>query len=1197
MSLEITLTGQLAAEADGNRADATDLPGRQASVVFAYLVAERDRPVPTEELAEAVWGGALPPTWRPALRGVVSKVRGFLDLLGLPAAATLTSAAGCYRLVLPGDTTVDVELAEGQASQARRALAAGRPAEALAAAGRARAIAGRPLLPGHDGAWVQDRRAALHQVLVRSLELLVEAHLAAGQAADAVGPAGDLVALEPFRDSAYRRLLLAHAAAGDRGEALRAYDRYRRVLAEELGVGPSPDLEAAYLELLHAEPADEAPPAPEPPGGLAPGTFVGRGPELRRLHAAWADARRGRRRIVLVAGEAGIGKTRLAAELAGLAEADGGIVLAGRCDQHLGVPHLPLREAVGRHLATYPAERLRTLLGPRAAELVRFWPELAWRLPALSPPSPAGPDPYLLFEALTGLLEAVAVTGPLLLLVDDLHGADEASLLLLRSLARAGRPARLLTVLTYRDDERGPRARLTGALGDLLRAPGAELLTLDGLHAGEVAALAAAATARPPGPGAAALAHVLRERTAGNPFLVGELLRHLVETGALDGGDVTAAAAGPAVDDVPESVRWVVGQRLARLGGPVEHVLGMAAVTGYRADLALLGRVAEVGHDSLLAALDTAVAARLLEERPGGGYAFHHPIVRDLLYRRLPAGERARAHRRVAEALEDLAGDGSLGELADHFALAGAPLAGRAVDYARRAGEEAFAGRRFEEAAHRHRQALAILERAEGAAADPRRRGQLLCGQGDAWAAAGLDDPATDAYLRAAAAAREAGSAELLARAALGLGGATGFWSVELNRAVPTGLLAEALAALGPGDSPARARLLARLAGWRAAGSRLGAEEQDRPPGFAEAVAMARRLGDPRALVAVLADQENAWHGTLRPDGPGAAVAASAELDRLAADLDDEDLAYQASRARAGALLTAGDLDGVERLAEGEARLAETGAPHHRWLALRLRASTAMLRGDFADSERLAGVAFDLGRRHLGAPAILAHGSQLVFLRWLQGRPGEVEALLERLGAEQPWARRVWPGLLPLAWAGQGRDSSARRQLDAAMAGGLGDRPGMAGVVPLVAACAQLGDAGAAGRLAELLAPWAGHHLAAGHTYLGAAEHHLGILAATAGRWEDSLDHFRAALAAHDRLGARPWRALTAQAYAGMLRGRDRPGDRARAADLDATAHAGAASLGMELPGWGRPVLGPRPAGWSRPVPLRQDRPLPGPGR
>src|SRR4029453_18251185 len=160
-----------------------------------------------------------------------------------------------------------------------------------------------------------------------------------------------------------------------------------------------------------------------------------------------------------------------------------------------------------------------------------------------------------------------------------------------------------------------------------VRAPGAELLTLDGLDAGDVASLAAATTARPPGPGAAALAHVLRQRTAGNAFLVGELLRHLVGTGALDGGDVTAVAAGPAVDDVPQSVGWVVGQRLAHLGGPVEHVLGVAAVIGYQADVALLGRVVELGDDSLLSALDTAVAARLLEERPGGPgrHAFHHP--------------------------------------------------------------------------------------------------------------------------------------------------------------------------------------------------------------------------------------------------------------------------------------------------------------------------------------------------------------------------------------------------------------------------------------------------------------------------------------------------------------------------------------------------------------------------------------------
>jgi DNA-binding SARP family transcriptional activator len=666
MTLRITLTGQLAAEADGNKADATDLPGRQASVVFAYLVAERDRPVPTEELAEALWGTALPPTWRPALRGVISKVRDFLDLLGIAGAEALTSSSGCYRLVLPADTSVDVEAAEGAADAAQRALDQGRLGQALAAAERARAVAGRPLLPGLDGAWVEDRRAALHLVHARSLELLVDVHLAAGRPARAVGPAGGLVALEPFRDSAHRRLLRAHTASGDRGEALRSYDRYRRVLAEELGVGPSPELEAAYLELLHAEPAGEAPGGP-PAGwaglpGPAPaaGVFVGRGPELRRLHAAWTDARQGRRRAVLVAGEAGIGKTRLVTELATLAEKDGAVVLAGRCDQHLGVPYLPLREAVGRQLATYPSERLRILLGPRTGELVRFWPELAWRLPALPAQPTAGPeaDPYLLFDALTGLLEAMAVTGPLLLLVDDLHGADAATLRLLRSLVRAWRPARLLTVLTYQDDRRAPGTDLTAALGDLVRAPGSELLALRGLDDDEVAAMAAATVARPLGPGGPALARVLRGRTGGNPFLVAELLRHLVETGALGGDDVAGVAAGPAVADVPESVRWVVGQRMARLGGPVEHLLGVAAVIGQQADVAVLGRVADLGHDNLLSALDTAVAAGLLEVRPGapGRYAFHHPIVRDLLYRELAAGERARIHRKVGEALEELAG-------------------------------------------------------------------------------------------------------------------------------------------------------------------------------------------------------------------------------------------------------------------------------------------------------------------------------------------------------------------------------------------------------------------------------------------------------------------------------------------------------------------------------------------------------------
>ena len=392
MSLRITLTGQLAAEADGNRADATHLPGRQASMVFAYLVAERDRPVPTEELAEAVWGTALPPTWRPALRGVISKVRDFLDLLGIPAAAALTSSSGCYRLVLPTDTSVDVEAAEGEADAARRALDQGRLGQALAAAERARAVAGRPLLPGLDGAWVEDRRAALHLVHVRSLEVLVDVHLAAGRPALAVGPAGDLVALEPFRDSAYRRLLRAHTASGDRGEALRSYDRYRRVLAEELGVGPSPELEAAYLELLHAEPAGGARDGPAAVGGPPrPGAV------RRRLRRPGAGAAPAARRLVRRAAgpapdRAGGGRGRHRQDPAG--DRAGRPGRAGR----RGGPGGTLRPAPRRPLSAVagggrpPAGRLPVRAAadparPRAAALVRFWPELAWRLPAALPPS------------------------------------------------------------------------------------------------------------------------------------------------------------------------------------------------------------------------------------------------------------------------------------------------------------------------------------------------------------------------------------------------------------------------------------------------------------------------------------------------------------------------------------------------------------------------------------------------------------------------------------------------------------------------------------------------------------------------------------------------------------------------------------------------------------------------------------------
>ena len=653
MSIRVSLAGQLGVETDGRVLDATHLPGRQGRVVLAYLVAERDRPVPSDELAEALWGPTPPATWRPALRGVVSKVRDFLEALGLPAADMLTSSSGCYRLVLPSDATVDVELAAGEADAAERALAAGDLEGALAAATVARQVAGRPLLPGQEGSWIEGRRAAWQEVLVRALQVLVDTSLAGGRGEVAVQPASELVGLEPFRESSHLRLLRAYAAAGDRGEALRAYDRCRRLLAEELGVDPSPELETAYLELLRdgavAVPRPQAPPQRVPPAGERP--FVGRGPELARLRAAWAAAQAGRRRLVLVTGEAGIGKSRLAAELMDLAEHDGATVLLGRCDRQLGVAYLPVRAALRPYLAACPAERLRALVGPQGGELVRLWPELARQLPGLPAPTHGEPEAerYLLFEAVAGLLDAIAATGPVLLVVDDLHEADQPSLALLRHLAHGTRPAALLVLLTA-TEEAATRGDVAGALAHLLRAPGSEHLALAGLDEGEVAAVAEAASGRRQGPAVAALAHVLHGRTGGNPFLVGELLRHLAETGALAAGEGARTAAGPAVDDVPATVRLVVGERLARLDGAVRHLLDVASVIGHRADLALLARVVDLGDDDLARALEVAVGAKLLDERHGapGRYAFHHGIVHDVVYAGLPGARRTLLHHRSA---------------------------------------------------------------------------------------------------------------------------------------------------------------------------------------------------------------------------------------------------------------------------------------------------------------------------------------------------------------------------------------------------------------------------------------------------------------------------------------------------------------------------------------------------------------------
>src|SRR5262245_59792730 len=258
--LKVFLAGRVALESNGVVLDETRFPGRQGRLLFAYLVAEEGRPVPRDEIADALWGETPPATSDKALAVLASKLRGLLAEAGVDGVTALTSAFGSYRLELPDGTWVDILAADDALREAEAALASENLDKAKEAAVQAESIARTTFLPGEEGAWVDGKRRALAEVRRRALSCLAEAALRSGDAAEAANWAEETIALEPYRETGYRQLMAAHAAAGNRAEALRVYDQCRQLLAEELGTYPSPETEAIYRDLLEAPaPRETAP--------------------------------------------------------------------------------------------------------------------------------------------------------------------------------------------------------------------------------------------------------------------------------------------------------------------------------------------------------------------------------------------------------------------------------------------------------------------------------------------------------------------------------------------------------------------------------------------------------------------------------------------------------------------------------------------------------------------------------------------------------------------------------------------------------------------------------------------------------------------------------------------------------------------------------------------------------------------------
>ncbi len=898
--------------------------------------------------------------------------------------------------------------------------------------------------------------------------------------------------------------------------------------------------------------------------------LVGRVAERELLLKEWKGATAGEQRaptgggrVVLISGEPGVGKTRLACELAGEVHRSGAVVLFGQCDEETGIAYHPIVEALEAVVAACPDDQLRGLLGPLAGELASLVPSLQARVPGLAEPLRAEPETerYRLFEAVVDLFAAMSSAMPVLLVLDDLHWADAPTLLLLRHLLRSNEPMRLLVVGTYRDTDIGRDHQLTQLLPDLRRAGRGKRLALSGLDKKKITAMVAATTNQKLNADELGFARYLHAETGGHPFCVEEVLLHFVENGTLlrEGVRWALPGAWPQLG-IPEGVREVVVQRLARLPEAAHGALATAAVIGRQFDVVLLAAVVDGGMRVVVDALDAAERARLVAPVPGRAdrYRFAHALIRSSIYEDMPTSRRRWLHRDVGLALERHEGDEDrLNELAIHFGEAAAVgEADRAVDYARRAAGNAAARKAFEQAAAHYARARCALELSSGK--DPVLACDLQLAEAAALYRAGGDDFRAAAFA-AADIARSLDDAQRLASAALLL--------VHFGPASPMvngheiALFTEALERLDDADSPARARLLAGLgAAARAVGSQpAGALSR-------QAVDMARRLGEPMVLAHVLASHHAASAG---PDVGAEWLEVARELVALGEQLKDPEMTFAGHICCYSSLVAAGDIDGADAaLDAGDFIARELRQPIFAFHILRIRTAQALLAGRIAEGEHLAAAMRQKGRETSIPDKTL--DAMFAGFRYLsreqQGRLAELEPEVSQLVEAQPdWLlMRIVQAQL---WCAVGRASQARPLLSSLMADGFTgirrDELWFETIMHLAEVAHELADMDAAAALYELLVPHAGHNTFTGMGPFGPTDRTLAVLAATLERYEDAERHFAAATELSRELRAPGWAAHVRCSWSKMLHKRAGNGDRDRSRELAVQALADAHHLGL----------------------------------
>jgi DNA-binding SARP family transcriptional activator len=615
--------------------------------LLAVLALHLGEAVSQDQLAEALWGEHAPRSATNAVQNYVLRLRRALQ--AADGVQILTDPVG-YRLEAPADL-VDARLAERLINEGREAAAAGDPATAARLLREALALwSGRALVEFSDQPFAQAEAARLEELRESAREDLVDAELALGHHHETLGELEVMVASHPLRERRWGQLLLARYRDGRQAEALDGFRALRTTLRDELGVDPSPELQDLHDRILRQDPALAwRPPEPTPAPPAVP--LHGRDDELCRLLAAYGTAGAGAVKVVTVLGEAGIGKTRLLQEFAASARRHGALVLWGRSMEGAWVPpYQAFVEAITGYAAEVSPGRLRADLGPAAGPLGQLVPGLRELLPDVPTAEPLQPDEerLRLLDAVARFLAGLTAHGPVVLVLDDLQWADSSTLVTLRHIARVLVGQRLLLVGAYRTGEVGPE--LVEVLGALRTETDLTAVRLHGLDAdalrGMLEALAAA-------PVSAALADTIQQETRGNPFFAREVLRHLLETQAIQLDAEGALQGGFPLEAVPEGLRDVLARRRARLTAGANRFLEVAAGFDGPFPFAVAAEVAELEDAAALAALDEVLDAGLVEpDVAPERYQFGHALIRHTTYAALNPSRQVRLHRHLAHALQ-----------------------------------------------------------------------------------------------------------------------------------------------------------------------------------------------------------------------------------------------------------------------------------------------------------------------------------------------------------------------------------------------------------------------------------------------------------------------------------------------------------------------------------------------------------------